>query len=259
MINVDILCNPYLGEPFKRIENQLIGLASGHKYQIKDDIPVIIDRSYLSRRNRFNNLIYDISAGLYERLLSIGDRFNYSQDISINKDFIQDLSFGPGQIILELGIGTGYSTNYFPTDIEHIGLDISWNMLQQTKRNMQKANREPRLIQALAEYVPIKDNSIDMVFQVGTLQFTEDPFKAVSEMARVAKHGTTIYIMDEISGGMQIFKRSPAHGMHVKSPTDLIKELPRLVPHSMTDIKSQALPGDQFYQLQFTKPQIRIS
>lgn len=259
MIDVDILCNPYLGEPFKKSGNQLIGIASGHKYQIKDNIPVIIDPSYLTIRNKFNNLVYDISAGLYERLLSIGDRINYSQDISTNKEFIQELNLFPGQKILELGIGTGHSTNYFPPDIEHIGIDISWNMLQKAKRNMHKANREPRLIQALAEYVPIKDNSIDMVFQVGTLQFTEDPFKVVSEMARVAKQGSTIYILDEINGGMKIFRRSPAHGMHVNSPTDLIKELPRLVPHSMIDIKSQALPGGHFYQLQFTKPHIRIN
>jgi SAM-dependent methyltransferase len=158
---------------------------------------------------------------------------------------------------LEIGIGAGYSTRYLPSEVDHIGIDLSWNMLKKAKKNMLSAKRDPKLIQALSEYVPIKDNTIDVVFQIGTLQFTEDPFKAVSEMARVAKPGSIIYILDEIRGGMKIFKRSPAHGMHVKSPQDLIKELHRLVPHSMLEIQAKPLSGDQFYQLQFRKPSIQ--
>jgi len=256
MIDVDILCNPYLGEPFKISGDQLIGLASEHKFQIKDGIPRIIDHSFLSSRNKLNQLIYNFFAPLYEHLLSIGDYLNYSHELSINKGFLQKLEIYPGMRILEIGIGPGYSAKYLPANADHIGIDLSWNMLQKAKQNMLAEEKAPLLIQALAEYIPIKNNSMDIVFQIGTLQFTEDPFKAVSEMARVAKPGSSIYVIDEIRGGMKIFKRSPAHGMHVQNSADLIKELPRLVPLSMINIRTQNLPGNQFYQLQFTKPKL---
>ena len=254
MIDVDILCNPYLGEPLKRVGDHLVGLASGVRFLIKEDIPIIIDRPHFSVRNKLNNFLYNVSAGVYEKLLNIGDRIDYSKDIAVNKHFLNNLKIESGQKVLEIGIGTGLSTRFLPDNIEHIGLDLSWNMLQQATKNMTALNRTPLLVQALAEYLPFRDNSMDVVFQIGTLQFTEDPFRSVSEMARVAKPGTTIFILDEISGGMKIFQRSPAHKMHVNNTKDLIRELPRLVPHSMINIKSQNFLGTQFYQLQFSKP-----
>ena len=254
MINTDILCNPYLGEPLKRIGNNLVGVASGNIFAIKDDIPKIISKSHFSNRNKFHKFAYDISSGYYEQLIRLGDKIKYSQDLSVNKMFLEKLNFDKTNSVLEVGIGAGYSTKFLPNEIEHIGLDISWLMLKRAKLNMLANNREPKLIQSLAEYIPFKNNKIDLVFQIGTLQFTEDPFKTVSEMARVAMPGSKIYIIDEVRGGLNIFKRSPAHMMHVKSKDDLILELPRLVPHSMQNIQSKLLPGGQYYQLQFTKP-----
>lgn len=254
MIKTELLCNPYLEEPLKLSGKHLIGLASGHKFQIKDDIPIIIDPSYLSSRNKLNKFIYGLSAGLYERLLIISDKLKYSNDLSVNQQFLTNLSLDSGQKVLEVGVGPAISSKFLPAEVEHYGIDISWNMLRKAKKNMEKINRAPYLAQALAEYIPFKDNIFNTVFQIGTLQFSEDPFKAINEMARVAKPNTTIYILDEIRGGRNIFKRSPAHGMHVTSTSDLIRELPRLVPQSMQNIKAKVLDGNQYYQLQFTKP-----
>jgi ubiquinone/menaquinone biosynthesis C-methylase UbiE len=53
------------------------------------------------------------------------------------------------------------------------------------------------LVQANAERLPFADQTFDVVFHVGGINFFDQPTVAVQEMTRVAKAGALILIADE--------------------------------------------------------------
>lgn len=54
-----------------------------------------------------------------------------------------------------------------------------------------------QLFHACAEDLPFADNSFDIVYHIGGINFFNDKAKAMQEMLRVAKPGTKILIADE--------------------------------------------------------------
>ena len=49
---LDLLCNPYKGEPFRQEGDTLVGVASGQRFDIRDGIPVILEAGSLPRKAR---------------------------------------------------------------------------------------------------------------------------------------------------------------------------------------------------------------
>lgn len=93
------------------------------------------------------------------------------------------LEWPPGEDarIVEVGVGTGVFSHYL--DIP-IGLDPASSPL--------KIARQRGVIHALkgvAEHLPFRSNSIDMVLFVVTLCFVNDPLSAVKEASRILKRG----------------------------------------------------------------------
>ena len=63
---LDILCNPYKGEPLTLVANSLVGAASGQVFQIRDGIPVILADEGLQGRNRKSKILHDFWAVGYD-------------------------------------------------------------------------------------------------------------------------------------------------------------------------------------------------
>jgi len=84
-----------------------------------------------------------------------------------------------GKFVLELGCGVGSLGSYFGE--KYIGVDISLTALKQVSNR----NR----ICADISCLPIKDNSIDMVFSICTLEHIPDPQKVLDECIRILKPG----------------------------------------------------------------------
>jgi ubiquinone/menaquinone biosynthesis C-methylase UbiE len=136
-------------------------------------------------------------------------------------------------------------------------LDISFPMLKQAQRKARKANRQIELVQADCGYIPFCDERFDLVFQMGGLQFVSAPFKAISEMARVARPGAMIHIIDEVRGAIQLLRKMPAHQKYA-TPDKIIEGIKRLVPHSMANISSNKIPNTNFYALSFQRPGVPV-
>ena len=107
----------------------------------------------------------------------------------------------PHTSILSVGCGTGCDFEYFPTGIlstmHIVGIDISEGMLKQCQKKFRKWNINIDLIIGMAEELPFDDNTFDIVFSFGGINFFNSPFRAVSELIRVAKHKTTVLFGDE--------------------------------------------------------------
>lgn len=107
--------------------------------------------------------------------------------------------------ILEVGIGAGANLpllqRYLPLDVEveYWGLDLSVGMLLQCALRSQWWYFMPgvRLLLGDAHRLPFAADQFDRVFHVGAINGYRDRRAALREMARVARPGTPIVVVDE--------------------------------------------------------------
>ena len=104
------------------------------------------------------------------------------------------IKFEPKRI-LDVGAGTGFATytlqKLFPR-AEIIALDIALPMLTVAKKRnglWSRISNKIRFINADVELLPVKDNSIDLVFSNLTLQWVNDLDGVFSEFRRVLRDG----------------------------------------------------------------------
>ena len=252
---IKFMCNPYHGEPLIRMGSQLIGIASRQVFEIREGIPVILGNEGLTGRNRGSKLTYDLTAWLYDPVVSLGDRLGLNTELRVRREYIERMEIESGARVLETAIGTASNLAHIPEDIDYYGLDISFPMLKRAQRKAQKAIRQLELVQADCGFIPFCDESFDCVFQMGGLQFVSAPFKAISEMSRVARPGAFIHIIDEVRGAIRTLHKMPAHRKYA-TPDKIIEGMKRLIPHSMVNVQSQAIPGTHFYALSFQRPAV---
>ena len=90
-----------------------------------------------------------------------------------------------GESLLDIGCGTGASLRPFvELGLETTGLDASPYMLDIA---LKKLKNRVDLYRGVAEDLPFEDNSFNHAVMVTTLEFVDDPRKALEEACRVAK------------------------------------------------------------------------
>lgn len=106
--------------------------------------------------------------------------------------------------ILDVSIGTGVSVALIHAalppglPVEYWGLDLATGMLRICKRRLHRQGfAAVRLVQGDAHALPFGDASFDRVFHVGGIGGFNEPGRAMAEMARVARPGTPIVVVDE--------------------------------------------------------------
>ncbi len=108
--------------------------------------------------------------------------------------------------VLEVGIGTGVNIPFIEEalgdagsffEAEIWGLDLSRGMLNECRKNTKHSRFPIHLVLGDAHALPFPDACFDRVFHVGAMNSFGDPRRALAEMARVAKPGSPIVIVDE--------------------------------------------------------------
>jgi SAM-dependent methyltransferase len=121
---------------------------------------------------------------------------------------------------LEIGCGTGHFTRWFASrGLQTVGLDISAVMLAHAWRR-----RTRMLIQGDAQKLPLRSDCCDLVAMITTLEFLEDPVRALREAIRVARHGLILGVLNRQSRlGRRLGRRGgPIWGTaHLYTPADL--------------------------------------
>ena len=250
---LNLLCNPYNGEPLQLEGDALVGASSGQRFPIVEGIPSFVVGGRTPRRNRFWRWFYDSIAFTYDPVLALGDRLKLAAEEEVRREYVAELAVRPGDKVLETAVGTAANLQHLPAQGEYYGLDISFHMLRQARRNLARWGRPARLVQADVQYLPFRDGTFDLVLQMGALQFLADPFLAVREMARVARMGATIHVLDEVPSLRRLFKRLPAHADQVRDRQTALETLPRLVPRAYrANARVEVVAGGQFYAMQYT-------
>lgn len=100
--------------------------------------------------------------------------------------------------VLEVGCGTGHFSRHLARQSRRIvGLDRSPGMLAALQWG------EPQIlrVQGDAHRLPFRDQAVDVVLFVTTLEFLEDPPGALAEAVRVARHGLILLVLNRWSLG----------------------------------------------------------
>ena len=106
----------------------------------------------------------------------------FELETQLMRDLLQPMQ---GESVLDIGCGTGACLAAFlEMGLEVTGLDPSTYMLDLA---LKKIGHRTELYRGYAEDLPFDDNSFNYVCLFTTLEFVEDPQKALAEAFRVAK------------------------------------------------------------------------
>jgi phosphatidylethanolamine/phosphatidyl-N-methylethanolamine N-methyltransferase len=134
--------------------------------------------------------IYDVHSSFYD--VTFGRLVRRRIAIAISH-----MNIAQTDRVLDLGIGTGQSLNYYPKFGRIVGIDLSGGMLRQCRRKIEERGlSHATLTQADAMRLPFADNSFDHVFISHVISVVSDPIKLVIEAQRVAKPGARIVLLN---------------------------------------------------------------
>jgi phosphatidylethanolamine/phosphatidyl-N-methylethanolamine N-methyltransferase len=110
---------------------------------------------------------------------------------------IEHMGIQDTDLVLDLGIGTGVSLNYYPKRGRIIGIDLSSGMLREARKKITERGLEHAdVFQADALRLPFGDNTFDHVFISHVISVVSDPYKLVEEAQRVAKQDARIVLVN---------------------------------------------------------------
>ena len=238
------------GETLKYIhegEKEFLQTDTGVKYPIDENIIYFLDHISLTGNNEKYQKMYDRFSGFYDFATKLYALLKGESERKRVMQYLSFLSINDNDKVIEISIGTGRNLKYLNPSAEYYGVDISIGMLKKCQRKMKRLNREITLIQAEAEFLPLKDAFFDIVFSAGGFNFYNDPGKAVIEMLRIAKSGARLLIYDETEKFRLKHSNNDFYkGIEIKNPVEYL-------PDSCRDIEYKEICNGDLYVLTFQK------
>ena len=200
------LCNPVTHEPLRlvvrpgsdgSVQEKLVSVKSGEEFPIRDGIPIFLRDADVSGSNKKYQELYNHIAPFYDLSTQVFAFLKSGGEGKRRTEYLQQLDIKAGDRVLQVSVGTGGNLRYLPRTAKYFGLDISWGMLKRCQKNLKAWGMEAELFLGAAEYLPFDDETFDVVFHRGGINFFSDKARAIQEMIRVAKPGTKIMIVDE--------------------------------------------------------------
>jgi demethylmenaquinone methyltransferase/2-methoxy-6-polyprenyl-1,4-benzoquinol methylase len=132
----------------------------------------------------------------YKYLSKVYDRINpFIWDESMREEAIEMLDIEPDDTVLDVGCGTGFATEGLLERTEHVsGLDQSAHQLEKAYAKFGK--RGPvRFYRGDAERLPFVDDSFDVVWSSGSIEYWPNPVATLRELRRVADPGGQVLVV----------------------------------------------------------------
>ena len=110
---------------------------------------------------------------------------------------VSALPVKPGERVLEVGVGTGLSLPYYPSDCHVSGIDISEAMLERARERVDELGRadiDLRRMDASALSYP--DETFDHVLAPYVISVVPEPERVMAEIRRVCKPGGTVMVVN---------------------------------------------------------------
>ena len=132
----------------------------------------------------------------YKYLSKVYDRINpFIWDEEMRDEAIEMLGIGPDDHVLDVGCGTGFGTEGLLTQTENVyGLDQSPHQLEKAYAKFGKRG-SVRFHLGDAERLPFADDSFDVVWSSGSIEYWPNPVTALRELRRVTKPGGQVLVV----------------------------------------------------------------
>ena len=255
---LDLLCDPENGYPlFYQISPQghvvLCEPHSGRIYPVEDGMPNFLSMRPPAGMNEKYRKQYDLLAPFYNFVTKTAIRIMGASEADVRREYLCELEIEPGMRVLEVSVGTGTNLRLLPRDAQYFGLDISHGQLKQCRKNLKKTGLPAMLFLGDAEHLPFKENTFDVVFHMGGINYFSDPTRAMHEMVRVAKPGTKIVVVDETDRFTKQLAKFPIIREFFKHPNGMAA--PELAaPENVEEVKTKELFDGRLWYLSFRKP-----
>lgn len=111
-----------------------------------------------------------------------------------------------GDNILEVGVGTGLSLEYYNQDLNITGIDLSSHMLKIARERVRKKELKniKSLLEMDAQNTTFKDNSFDVVVAMYVVTVVPDRIAFFNELKRICKKGGEIIIINHFSSTVKL-------------------------------------------------------
>jgi len=143
-------------------------------------------------------LIYNVWSHFYDALLTKLVQRRQEQAIA-------RMDLRPGEWLLDIGIGTGLSLEFYPPSVNVVGVDLSEGMLSRAKKRIGEMHlTQARLALADAMRLPFEDKSFDHILVSHVITVVSDPVRLIEEIRRVGKPGCRIVIINHFQSGNSV-------------------------------------------------------
>jgi phosphatidylethanolamine/phosphatidyl-N-methylethanolamine N-methyltransferase len=113
------------------------------------------------------------------------------------REAVGSLRLRRGDHVLEVGIGTGLTTTFYPPHCRVTGIDLSEPMLVKARKYMSDGGtRQIALSRMDATSLAFPDESFDVVYAAYVISVIPDPVQALREMARVCRPRGRIVLLN---------------------------------------------------------------
>lgn len=139
--------------------------------------------------------IYNVQSHFYDKLL--GSMIRRRQGNAISR-----MNIDPADKVLDIGIGTGVSLEFYPRTCEVVGMDISEGMLDKAQNRISSGRLEKAtLVRADAMFMPFAANTFDHILVSHVITVVSDPVCLLRQIMRVGKPDCRIVIINHFQSG----------------------------------------------------------
>ena len=192
-------------------EGQLMCTNCSDRWPVRDGFPRLYREEEVRGPDRLMRFMYNVFHRVHDPAVTwLLPLLEFGRESTLRDGYMRRLELdrlrdrGEPVRILETGIGGGANVPLMGRDlppglpVEVRGFDLSEGMLRDCRRAYDGKTSFPlKLFMADAHRLPFEDSSFDRVFHVGGIGGFRDPALALREMARVARPGTPIVVVDE--------------------------------------------------------------
>ena len=144
----------------------------------------------------------------YKYLSKVYDRVNpFIWNEEMRAEALTMVDLKPDDRVLDVGCGTGFGTEGLLEHVEEVhGLDQSVHQLQQAWAKLGKHD-SVRFYLGDAERLPFRDDSFDVVWSSGSIEYWPDPVATLAELHRVARPGGQVLVVGPNYPGRTVFQK----------------------------------------------------
>ena len=113
---------------------------------------------------------------------------------------VERMNCRPDENVLEVGVGTGLSLQFYPRDTHVVGIDLTRSMLDKAEERVQRQGlKNIELIEMDAQAMTFEDGQFDRVVAMYVASVVPDPKQMVAEMKRVCRRGGDLFIVNHFT------------------------------------------------------------